>query len=270
MDDYIEEQLTLFAEDSHVSPGQMQDYDKGRTMTVTSGLRCLELYESVSPAGSLVRTFLVSSEWHSTMCALIWSAKATKSGRLYYQLVPSMLATDETESGLWATPAASTGGGIPMDAEAKGWKWEGSYWRRPDGSKFQTQLIDQARMWRTPMNSDWKNMDTANQLSLSKQVKDPTLWPTPTVNGNYNAKGASQKSGDGLATAVKKAGLFPTPTTRDYKGGRKAETLEAKGRLPTNSLPDLVNSQAGETGPLNPPFVEWIMGFPIGWTELKL
>ena len=240
MDNHIGEQLTLFAEDSHASPSQSQDSDKGRTMTVTSGLRCLELYESVSPAGSLARTFLGSSEWHSTMCALIWSAKATKSGRLYYQLVPSMLATDETEFGLWATPAASTGGGIPMDAEAKGWKWEGSYWRRPDGSKFQTQLIDQARM-----------------------------WPTPTVNGNYNAKGASQKSGDGLSTAVKKAGLFPTPTTWDYKGGRKAETLEAKGRLPTNSLPDLVNSQAGETGPLNPPFLEWLMGFPIGWTELK-
>ena len=240
MDNHIGEQLTLFAEDSHANPSQSQDYDKGRTMTVTSGLRCLELYESVSPAGSLARTFLGSSEWHSTMCALIWSAKATKSGRLYYQLVPSMLATDETEFGLWATPAASTGGGIPMDAEAKGWKWEGSYWRRPDGSKFQTQLIDQARM-----------------------------WPTPTVNGNYNARGASQKSGDGLATAVKKAGMFPPPPTRDYKGGRKAETLEAKGRLPTNSLPDLVNSQAGETGPLNPSFLEWLMGFPIGWTELK-
>ena len=224
MDNHIGEQLTLFAEDSHASPSQSQDSDKGRTMTVTSGLRCLELYESVSPAGSLARTFLGSSEWHSTMCALIWSAKATKSGRLYYQLVPSMLTTEETESGLW----------------------------------------------RTPMNSDWKNMDTANQLSLSKQIKDPALWPTPTVNGNYNARGASQKSGDGLATAVKKAGMFPTPTPRDYKGGRKAETLEAKGRLPTNSLPDLVNSQAGETGPLNPtPFVEWLMGFPTGWTELK-
>ena len=192
MDKYIGEQLTLFAEGSHVSPSQSPDYDKGRTMTVTSGLRCLELYENVSRAGSLAKTFLGSSEWHSTMCALTWSAKATKSGRLYYQLVPSMLTTEETESGLW----------------------------------------------RTPMNSDWKNMDTVNQLHLSKQVKDPALWPTPT--------------------------------TRDYKGGRKAETLEAKGRLPTNSLPDLVNSQAGETGPLNPtPFVEWLMGFPTGWTELK-
>ena len=35
------------------------------------------------------------------------------------------------------------------------------------------------------------------------------LWPTPTVHGNYNRKGASATSGDGLATFVS---LFPTPT----------------------------------------------------------
>ena len=35
------------------------------------------------------------------------------------------------------------------------------------------------------------------------------LWPTPTVCGNHNRKGASPTSGDGLATAVKK---WPTPT----------------------------------------------------------
>jgi DNA (cytosine-5)-methyltransferase 1 len=95
------------------------------------------------------------------------------------------------------------------------------------------------------------------------------LWPTPTVNGNYNAKGASKKSGDGLATAVKKEGLWPTPLTRDYKGGRSPETLKAKGRTPTNSLPDSVTHQEGQSGPLNPQWVEWLMGFPIGWTESK-
>ena len=24
----------------------------------------------------------------------------------------------------------------------------------------------------------------------------------------------------------------------------------------------------GESGPLNPEWVEWLMGFPVGWTEL--
>lgn len=51
-----------------------------------------------------------------------------------------------------------------------------------------------------------------------------SLWPTPTVKGNYNKKGLSAKSGDGLATV------------------------------------------AG--GPLNPTWVEWLMGFPLGWTDL--
>lgn len=33
-------------------------------------------------------------------------------------------------------------------------------------------------------------------------------WPTPTINGNYNRKGLSKNSGDGLATAVN---MWPTP-----------------------------------------------------------
>jgi hypothetical protein len=51
-----------------------------------------------------------------------------------------------------------------------------------------------------------------------------SMWPTPTQDGNYNRKGASATSGDGLATAV--------------------------------------------GGSLNPTWVEWLMGFPLGWTAL--
>ena len=35
-----------------------------------------------------------------------------------------------------------------------------------------------------------------------------SLWPTPSVHGNYNRAGVSDKSGNGLSTAVK---LWPTP-----------------------------------------------------------
>ena len=59
--------------------------------------------------------------------------------------VPQTRNTAETGYSLWATPAASTGGGVPTDAENRGWKWERTYWRRPDGSKFQTQLVDQVK-----------------------------------------------------------------------------------------------------------------------------
>lgn len=71
------------------------------------------------------------------------------------------------------------------------------------------------------------------------------LWPTPTVSGNHNRKGSSPQAGDGLATAVLKAQmLWPTPVASDA-----------------------VRFETGITGRLNPRWVEWLMGFPIGWTD---
>ena len=71
------------------------------------------------------------------------------------------------------------------------------------------------------------------QIGLMQQVALRAMWPTPTVCGNYNRKGASETSGDGLATAL-----------------RNGET------------------ESTNNGPLNPPWCEWYMGFPEGWTEL--
>ncbi|MFH1485981.1 MAG: DNA cytosine methyltransferase [Chloroflexota bacterium] len=97
--------------------------------------------------------------------------------------------------------------------------------------------------------------------SLSYAVK---LWPTPTVHGNYNRRGASESSGDGLATAVK---MYPTPTARDYKGEGfpgQLGTVAKMWRTPSATVVDQVGGQ------LNPEFVGWLMGFPIGWTDLEL
>jgi hypothetical protein len=63
--------------------------------------------------------------------------------------------------------------------------------------------------------------------------------------------------------------MWPTATARDYKGGRTPETLAKAGRNETNSLPDAVNAQMGKTGSLNPQWVEWLMGYPEGWTDLE-
>jgi len=79
-----------------------------------------------------------------------------------------------------------------------------------------------------------------NTLGLPTNDTDSGLWPTPTVTGNYNRKGASKNSGDGLATAVKNR---PTPTCHDRKGKMVVG------------------------GTLNPLWVEWLMGWPVGWTD---
>ncbi len=65
------------------------------------------------------------------------------------------------------------------------------------------------------------------------------------------------------------SGLWPTPTARDGKGARKPETMQKSGRNPeTNSLPDAIEFH-GEPGRLNPTWVEWLMGFPLEWTDLN-
>jgi hypothetical protein len=54
---------------------------------------------------------------------------------------------------------------------------------------------------------------------------------------------------------------FPTPTARDHKDAGpnvNYEKAKKKGRL------------AGSAGgSLNPTWVEWLMGYPKGWTDLK-
>ena len=88
------------------------------------------------------------------------------------------------------------------------------------------------------------NPDTNKAVSLDRFVQ---FWPTPTVNGNHNRAGLSAKSGDGLATAVR---TWPTPT------GNRRSGLQSHG---VNAI----------TGALNPTWVEWLMGFPCGWTDLE-
>lgn len=124
-----------------------------------------------------------------------------------------------------------------------------------------------------------------------------SLLPTPTVHGNYNRKGMSAKSGDGLATYVK---LWPTPTTslstkgaritrrKGRQGGTLIDEVRARKLWPT---PDahgwksgprgngtgggemlsntvVVDGEEDRIGTLSPAWAEWLMGWPIGWSSL--
>jgi hypothetical protein len=69
-----------------------------------------------------------------------------------------------------------------------------------------------------------------------------------------------------LETAVARIEMFPTPTAADLRnrGGPLTPVIQrriAKGKSIELSM--TVN------GALNPPWVEWLMGWPIGATDLK-
>lgn len=106
------EQLTLFREGSRVSRSLRPGSDEARMMTATSGLRCCELSRSCGPLGYLERMLLASKSWHSTQCFLTWKAKATRRGRLWFQLAPSERRTEDTDSQYWPTPTATDAAGF--------------------------------------------------------------------------------------------------------------------------------------------------------------
>lgn len=164
---------------------------------------------------------------------------------------------------------------------ANGECWERMTWVRP-------MSVSACGSWPTPtahkttqsgqiVNSDgspWDGKSKPHSKTTGRPITTAladavqfrqTHWPTPTVCGNYNRKGLSKTSGDGLATAVKKK-TWPTPLARDWKGsiGRSLKGLEM-------DLPTAVKRGGDQTQPttLNPAWVEWLMGWPIGWTDLK-
>lgn len=130
----------------------------------------------------------------------------------------------------------------------------------------------------------------------------------PTLEGDYNRKGLSPSSGDGLATqakATESASAWPTPTSRDGKDGSYTPNVPLNGLLgrmvwampcaddtglrtkPYAQGGSVLSLQAGKTeatgprtngasaqtekrGALNPEFVFWLMGFPAEWVYCAL
>lgn len=101
--------------------------------------------------------------------------------------------------------------------------------------------------------------------TLRTSENESGFWPTPTVCGNYNRPGASATSGMGLASAVK---LYPTPTASASKGSSPKSLTRKDGRSRIGDRLDhaVMDSDGGQ---LNPDWVEWLMGWPIGHTALK-
>lgn len=110
---------------------------------------------------------------------------------------------------------------------------------------------------------------TSGFLESVRKWPADTLWPTPTVKGNFNRKGLTKTSGDGLETAVKKRPadeLWPTPRASEWKGTGPLGSKSQAYRLDRKYLDATVQEAEQRTGKLNPEWVDWLMGVPTGFT----
>jgi hypothetical protein len=118
--------------------------------------------------------------------------------------------------------------------------------------------------WYDPDTSFWK---TSQQSLLTDLESYSENWPRQglIVNGVAYEHRIWEP-----VIVVTDGGLLPTPTARDHKdSGEKVnyEKLAKKSRL-AGILVTQCSTQNGGATYLNPCFLEEMMGYPIGWTEL--
>ena len=128
--------------------------------------------------------------------------------------------------------------------------------------------------WRTPQCSLLEGLDVFSETwprwgtmrdgecseqsmpALRTSETESGLWPTPCLPGNGGSNGKARM----------KEMLWPTPTAHNAK--EQDSPSEA-----TLNTPTLTHQARGgdKTRPryLNPVWVEWLMGWPLGWTDLK-
>jgi len=92
------------------------------------------------------------------------------------------------------------------------------------------------------------------------------LLPTPT--GDQRVKRYKQGGRSTLCAIME---MLPTPTANEHKYRLKGNSQQSKCLGAMTRRGELTNGEiTGKDFQLNPRFVEEMMGFPIGWTDLEL
>lgn len=91
-------------------------------------------------------------------------------------------------------------------------------------------------------------------------------FPTPTVNTAKNAVTESQLRRKTI-DLINYVAMYPTPCIHGVSGGSgNVRKIKAIQHL---TLEEKLSMQAGNGGKINPEWVEWLMGWVIGWTTVR-
>jgi hypothetical protein len=246
-----------------VMPMPLEFLSRVKTMEALNRSLSGQMYAPLTE--SLGAELLMSFQEASRARTLVQPEKAQVSPAIdqdYGKSLPGLLARYDPVTSLWKTAQCSLFEGLEQSLVT--WPRSGSM---RNGVCYQRPMLEPCTLER-----------------------ESGLWPTPTLCGNHNYPGASKTSGMGLASAVKlwqtpvandaanrskglwsgrgepklsaQVILYPTPTASSDAAGRPGSKMQKMlGNCPAVR-------ESGD-GMLNPTWVEWLMGWPLGWTDLK-
>lgn len=144
-----------------------------------------------------------------------------------------------------------------------------------------------SHLWRTlhysllgdlePFSETWPKSGTMRNgvcwermtLEHRTEGKESGYWPTPTASDATGGIGHSKKAG-GMNLRTKVSKMWPTPDANCGKRGSQPKVKAGpSGLLPTYTINQAVRDEEKRPGKLNPEWIEWLMGWPIQWTDLK-
>ena len=276
-----EELLTLYREAFHAKTSQPQ----GKVSeSMGKEVGCGEKWR-----GSFTKYDPDSSMWRTHQCSLLGDLEPfsetwpqwglMRNGECWEQttLERTIRGTGYGFEERLPTPTASDYKNQPTSAS---WKAKGAINYKLSNPEIQAKWATPTTMDKLPPKSAQALYKEATQArpgrskpaNLRDQVSNMQNWPTPNAwDGKRGPRSEenlrTKKHQINLITAVKQAErekMLPTPNARDWKDGKTAGNRKSPG---LGVVAHQLDTQTG--GQLNPTWVEWLMGWPLGWSELK-
>ena len=173
--------------------------------------------------------------------------------------IPTPTAGDSRGSGSRNTASSRAHPGVSLTDYVRGDGGTGRTWPTPDasvanlGERPDTWLARRERVKAKGINGNGMGVP----LAIAVQ-----MWPTPTAQDAQQAGGLGSIARGARGLSLHQATRqWPTPAARDHRHPNSRPYSERGGGTKGEQLPNAVG------GALNPPWVEWLMGYPIEYTD---
>jgi len=195
--------------------------------------------------------------------------QSPKSGKLTLSAEDSLARTLATPARVQDSPESEADYSTRPSVSFAKWDQESLCWRTSQGCLLEGLTRFSGRWPRSGLMLNGIAYRLPPLVPRITEIEFSCWVGTPTASMKIRSDKGVSKTPNPAEIVAKRTmqDRFPTPTARDWKTGHKlTDEQKANKRTPNGhgcQLNDLINGQ------LSPMWVEWLMGFPIGHTDLE-